>query len=474
MTLLSIPIKWFARTYKLEETSIQMTRSFFTTTKQTIPYSKIQHVRRKTNVFHRLFSVTSLTVETSIQGEDSSINFPVLGNEEAETVEAKIQMKIDKDGSSTPAIAETPKVLEEMEGENSRTEKEVLEKEENTLSVERVAEGEAESENFSVKKVHFTPAKKEILKASLASLSFLAVIPLVGSLLSKSEEFHFKKQVDGLVSFILESPWVTAVTLVFLILIAGGIGIVRTFVKYGKYEIASDDGQIYITKGVVEENYFSIKKERVQAVLIEQTLVKRMMGLASVRLVCAGGSGEDSEVSSLFPFLPIRRVNSLIGELLPEYHLTEQMEPLPKRALWIRILKPSWLWIIATIILYFLKPEPFNIDSAWWQISLLLSLTIMTSRLMDFFQSRYHMNDQFMQFRSGGFTTNLYLSKRNKIIEMEASRTIFQKVLGLASVNTVNRANPVRQTTMDDVPSEWVTVAYQWYISRNKEINISK
>ncbi|WP_281974991.1 hypothetical protein [Halobacillus litoralis] len=41
-------------------------------------------------------------------------------------------------------------------------------------------------------------------------------------------------------------------------------------------------------------------------------------------------------------------------------------------------------------------------------------------------------------------------------------------------MNTVNRANPVRQTTMDDVPSEWVTGAYQWYISRNKEINISK
>lgn len=82
---------------------------------------------------------------------------------------------------------------------------------------------------------------------------------------------------------------------------------IKTYIKYGNYRIYSDDDRIYISRGVLDEVSFSISKEKVQAVEITQTLMKRILRIAEVKLTSAGqtgGGGGDSsmETSSLFPF----------------------------------------------------------------------------------------------------------------------------------------------------------------------------
>lgn len=472
VTLVSIPVKWWARTYKLNEFSVQVTRSFITTTKQTVPYSKIQQVRRKTQWYHRFFNVTSVTLETSLTGEESAILFPVLRIEEAKTIEDKIQIKKSEDeGSCVTPASEIQQECSEVVEVNKEEEISLTDGTTDLVEEQSSAEAVHNGEDTS-KKIHFTPNKKDLLKASVASLSFFAILPIGASILSKADDFHFEEKVDGFASYILGSTWVMTLSLILFVFISGFFGIVRTFVKYGKYEIASTDEKVMITKGLLEEDYFSIEKEKVQAVLIEQSLVKRLMGLASLKFVCAGGDEADSDVSSVYPFVPVKRSFSLVQELLPDYRFSEQMERLPMKALFLRLLTPSWLWMIATAILFWVKPEPFTYTPAWWVISLLLLCTILISRVLNFFQSRYVMNSVYIQTQSGGFTKSLFLSKRDKIIQMEASRTIFQKAFGLASLNTVNRANPIRHTSIEDVPELWVSHAYKWYIDRKREVFI--
>ncbi|RDY71122.1 hypothetical protein DXT76_09150 [Halobacillus trueperi] len=454
LTVLSIPIKWYSRTYQLDVASLHITRNFFVRNQQTVPYTKIQNVQKETKWFHRILGMTSVTLKTSVQGKDHSIRFPVLRKEEAASIETKVQGK-----TSTPVI---------------RVEEAAQETELPVFEEEKVEDEKVTNQPASKKTVHFTPTKKEIMKAAFASLSFLAFLPILGSLLSKLDDFHFEKQVDGFLSFLFGSTTMLVTTTILFVLLSGGFGIVRTVVKYGKYEIASDKETIFITKGMVDENYISISKDKVQAILIEQSFMKRMMGLATVKLVCAGGNGEESEVSALYPFLPVRRACSLIEELLPDYQLSKQMERLPREAFWIQMLKPSWLWMISTGALFYLKPEPFGLSSAWWIFSVILLVLIMASRALNFYHSNYVIHDHYIQFRTGGFTTSLFLSKRSRIIELEASQTLFQKLLGLASINTVNQANPVRHTSMADVPAHWAETAYQWYTGRKNEVHFVK
>lgn len=446
LILLYIPIKWFTRTYTFDETSLQLQRRFLTTTKQTIPYTKIQHVKRKTTLFHRIFNMTSLTVETSIQGDVGTVTFHMLTPKEATLIEEKIHIGGQGGGATSAsykAPIDAPEAITEQQSESNLT-------------------------------IHFTPTKKDTLKASFTSFSFIAIIPIAGTFISQIERtFRMEGQIEGLFSSIFNSWWMITLFLIVIVLLAVGVGIIWTTLRYGKYEIASDAEKIYITKGMLEETYFSITKDKVQAISVEQPVMKRILGLAEVKLTSAGGE-DDLEINTLYPFLPVKPAYAMITEILPSYQVSQTMERLPRSAFWLRILAPSWLWIIATAVLYFIEADFLGMEQSWWMISIVILVLVIVSRILNFFQSRYVLNDQYVQFKTGGFTTTLFVSKRNKVMEVQGSRNILQKKLGLASLVTVNRAKPVKHTKMRDVPVGWASMFYKWYMERNREVELER
>ncbi|MDF2036984.1 PH domain-containing protein [Cytobacillus oceanisediminis] len=249
----------------------------------------------------------------------------------------------------------------------------------------------------------------------------------------------------------------------------------RTFIKYGKYEIFSDETRIYIRKGFLEETSFSISKDRVQAIEIKQNMMKRLTGVAEVKLVTAGDVSEGDEkagVNSLFPFLPVDRACKIAEEILPDYEILQNMHPLPKKALWASLLKPSWLWILSTAALVYFKPEFLGIEETWLAGSILLFSLIVFVRIAGYTNARYLINGPFIQFKTGIVGTRLFISKRSKVIEAEVSATRWQKLFGLASIQTVNRGKPVQHACVENVPAEVASSFYSWYKSRREEVQI--
>jgi len=283
------------------------------------------------------------------------------------------------------------------------------------------------------------------------------------------------KTAKGMLSYIIGSWWIVSGIVLFVAIVAVVFGMARTFLKYGKYEISSDEERIYITKGVIEETSFFIEKHKVQAVEVEQSLLKRLLGLAEVKLTSAGRldfEGEKLELNSLYPFLPVKRAYEIINEILPDYEVAQEMRQLPKKSLWVRLLAPSWIWIIATVVLYFWKPEIFGLRVPWWLLSAFLFVSILVARWIGYLHTKYVLNDRFIQLQSGIFTTSLFLSKREKVIEVRVSRNFFQKWLGLASIETMNRAKPIQFNGVKDVPAEFAWMFYKWYMGRGKEVKV--
>jgi len=320
------------------------------------------------------------------------------------------------------------------------------------------------------------PTKKDILKASFTSLSPLALIPLLLTVYSNVDEiFNLKDKTEGVFSHIIGSWWIITSLVIILVLVSVAFGMTRTFLKYGKYEISSDEDRIYINKGVINETAFSIAKEKVQAIEIEQSILKRLLGLAEVKLTSAGSLslGEETlEINSLYPFLPVSRAYEIISEILPAYEVKHEMKRLPRKSLWIRLFTPSWIWIIATVALFYWKPAILGITQAWWIISAILLLMIVAARWLDFLHTKYILNDRFIQLQTGILTTSLFLSKRDKVIEVKVSQNIFQKWLGLASIETINRAKPVQHNGIKDVPVGFAENFYKWYMGRRNEIKV--
>src|SRR5699024_8971110 len=130
-------------------------------------------------------------------------------------------------------------------------------------------------------------------------------------------------------------------------------------------EISSNDTYIFIDRGLLNESHFMIEKRKIQGIEMEQTFIKRIIGLAEVKIVSSASPKSDDskvQVNSLYPFLPVDQAYSLIGELIPSYVIEKDMHRLPKISLLVKILKPSWFWIVATIALFLIKPSPWDLE----------------------------------------------------------------------------------------------------------------
>ncbi|TCS94148.1 PH domain-containing protein [Hazenella coriacea] len=444
LTLFSIVYKWFTHKYELDDQSFHLYKGLFSKSEQTIPFSKIQNVNRHTSLFHRIFKMTSIHFETAMTGENATIKFKVISQIDAELMEEHIKNMVLADSVDLNHEFADPRLEVEHQSPN-RT-------------------------------IHFQPTKKDILKASFTSLSFLVFIPLIGSFYYKINEFfHVEDTVEGFFEKIISSWWFVTIIVIVLVIASAIFGIAKTFFKYGKYEISSDSNHIYITRGVIDETALSISKEKVQAIEIDQSLIKRLLGLAEVKLTSAGGlsSGEDTyEINTLYPFLPVNKAYQMVSDILPSYVITQEMNRLPKKSFWVRILRPSWIWIIATGALFYFKPTILDVEQAWIILSALLLLCVLIARLLNFSHTRYVINDHFIQFKKGILTTSLFVSKREKVIEVKVTRNIVQKMLGLASIETTNRGKPVHHAGVDDVPTELANSFLLWYVGRKNEIKV--
>ncbi len=441
LTLLSIIYKWFTHRYEMTDQSFHLYKGLFKKSKQTIPFSKIQNISRHTSFFHRLFKMTSIHFETGMTGGSGTIKFKVIPQIEAKRMEAHLKN----------ADQNHPVDL-------------------NHQSLDSGLEIRHESLNRTI---HFQPTKKDVFKASFTSLSFLILIPLASSFYYKINEiFHVDEAVDGFFEMAISSWWVVTIIVMLLVIASTTFGIARTYLKYGKYEISSDSNYIYITRGVIDETAFSISKEKVQAIEINQSLMKRLLRLAEVKLRSSGPEEESLDIHTLYPFLPVNKAYKMVSDMLPSYEITEEMSCLSGKSFWVRILRPSLLWMIATIAFIYFKPTIWDIEQAWVILSITLLLCILIVRLLDFSHTRYAMNDQMIQFQKGALTTSLFISKREKVIEVKMTRNIVQKMLGLSSIETMNRGKPVHYSGVHDVPVELANFFFQWYVGRKKEVKV--
>lgn len=448
ISVLNIILSWWRTTYRLEADSVQIDSGVFSRKHRNVPFRRVQNVNRQVPAVLRLFGLTSLTLETGADGEDASVKFPAVTKAEAARIEEALDGYRRERIEAARAVAGT----ESTNGEDTET---------------PIPEPLPEK----VRTVHFTPELKDVLKASFLSFSFIALIPVLATVYSNIHDFiDIESRAEGFLSFLAGSGVVLGITIALFALAAIAFGIIRTYLKYGRYEISSDDERIYIRRGVLTEQSLSVRKKNVQAVQITETPLKRLLGLAEAKLVTVGSFEDNLEdISSLYPFLRKQRAVELVGELLPDIRVQDGMERLPKAALAVRMLRFPWTAVIGTVVLYFWRPDfPFVPD--WPMLAVALFAFIYLLRYFDYRNTRYAISGPFIQFRTGGLWRETFISKREKVIEAAVSQSWLQKRFGVATVGTTNRAKPVHVEELKDLPAAAAEQFDHWYTERNPEL----
>ncbi|MFD2043760.1 PH domain-containing protein [Ornithinibacillus salinisoli] len=456
LQLLYIVVVWFVEKYEWKDRTFHIHKGIFVKQTSTIPFSRVQNVTRKTTIFHKIFGITSLTFETAMDGEDDAIHFEVITKKHADFL-----LELVQPGKKN--IVQKESVTEEVTNID-------VHKEEAPEKQELIQE--------TTRTVHFTPKRKDLWKASFTSLSFLAIIPIVAGIFDHMEPLlPEEEQIEGIFQSLLHSKWLLFGIIVLAVFIATAFGFARTFIRYGKYEISSDDTHIYINRGVLDESYFAIEKKKIQGLEIQQTFIKRMFGLAEVKLISSANPNKSEgsvNVNSLYPFLPIQKAYQLIEELLPIYQLHTELQRLPRKSLGVKMLRPSWIWMIATIGLFYFKPNFFQIDQAWWILSLVLLCIIVLHRILDYMHTRYVLTSDQVQWWHGGLNSRMFITKRKNVIEMSYSQNRLQRHFQVASITTMNRSVPAHMETIDDIPLPYALAIENWYLKRHEDVWIEK
>ncbi len=139
------------------------------------------------------------------------------------------------------------------------------------------------------------------------------------------------------------------------------ISIAATILVYWDFTLRREGTRVVVTRGLLEKRRAVVPLSRLQAVRMEQNLVRLVFGLASLRAVSAGVAGrsdQDQQTSMLLPVATREQAITVAAQLLgktPE-ELGAPLEPSPTRALVRRVgwgLVPGTLaavggWIFST------------------------------------------------------------------------------------------------------------------------------
>lgn len=439
LLIITAIVEWFRTSYEVKEKSIVIRQGAFVIKQRYLPFDRVQNVKTNTPFYFRFLNATSLVLETGSGGDDASFTFPALHLAEAKKLESIIDRYRKNDHSMEQV---------EVKGDQAITK---------TLQTENERNIELEQKH-SERRIHFTPTRKDVLKASILSASYIVLVPILLSIFQQIDSvYDISTYLEDGYQFISNSWMILAIAITLLILASIAFGVIQTFLKYGKYEIASDEDRIYISQGVLSEKHFSIRKKNVQAIEMRQSVLKRLLGLSSVKLISAGEMDLSGDpVNSLYPFLPTERALSLVEELLPGFEIKTEMERMPTSSLVARMLHIPWIWIIATGVILYFFPQ-------WWWTSIILLILIIVGRYLDYRFAKFTINGSFIQLQTGGWEITTLVTQRQKAIEFSIEENIIQRRLGVITLKTSNRGKPVYVKTLADIPASMAKEAYYWY-----------
>src|SRR5699024_249063 len=116
----------------------------------------------------------SIQFETGITGSDVSVTFDVLTKKEATNIEEEIEKSTNKQVNET----------------------------ENEINSQEIISEPTKVEST----IHFTPTKKDTIKASFTSLSFLVLVPLIMSFYFQVDDLiGIEEKAEGIIASILAS-----------------------------------------------------------------------------------------------------------------------------------------------------------------------------------------------------------------------------------------------------------------------------
>ncbi|MDQ3107178.1 MAG: PH domain-containing protein [Actinomycetota bacterium] len=275
-------VQWLRFTYTFDGVRLVIDEGVLTRKQRIIPLDRIQQVEVLTKLRHRLFGVTVLRVDTAGGGGSAEVNLSVVSVAEAARLRAVLLPEVpsaalltDDATSAEPLSPRRPLVR---------------------LGVGQLAVGGMTGSELAI---------------MLTILFWL--VQLIDDLPDGAIEnlFDHVTAPSSAGGFLLGFGALVAVWFG----LAAAAGVIKNF----GFTMSRSGDDLRVVRGLLDRREGSMPAHRLQAVRVQQTVVRRMLGLAEVVLQSGGqATSSTSGVSRIdVPILTADRVDALLGEVLP-------------------------------------------------------------------------------------------------------------------------------------------------------------
>ncbi|MDM5329330.1 PH domain-containing protein [Neobacillus sp. CF12] len=390
LIILTSIFSWLRYTYRMEHNELRIEYGVFVRKKRYIPLERIQSLDVSEGILQRLCGMVKVRIETAGGSgtDEAEAVLSAISKEEARYIQEYVT------GAKNPAVKDVESV------------------------------GEVLSQ--TVYKI--TPP--QLLLLSLTSGGVGVVISAVLAFFSQLDELiPYERLFRGV------EQWAVSNLIIIVLLVFAGfvvawiIALIGTMLKYANFSVTKTEHDLVISQGLLEKRQITIPLTRIQAIRINENIVRQWLGYGSVIVESAGGSAANQEGSKvlLLPLVKLHTIGQILGPYLTDYQLTSSFHPVPKRAR-ARYIFRSWIIVVPVVVvsIVFLK--------AWGLLSLIILAWFTFWGILKYKDAGWCLGEQQLNLRYRTIVRTTVFMKKNKIQSLEAKEGYFQKRKQLGSI----------------------------------------
>ncbi|ASN07473.1 hypothetical protein CFK40_19865 [Virgibacillus necropolis] len=417
-------LSWYRYTYRLEEGELRIEYGILIRKKRYISKNRIQSIDLTQNIGHRIFKLVKVNIETAGSGVGT----------EASLKAVKLEMG--------EALREELKTVQKPIENDERN----------------------EGTNYNLPKQKITTKRLFLAGTTSGSIGILFVI--MTFLFSELEQFipdsYYENTFQTIISF---SIIIIAVLILALLLILWLLGIAGTMIKFGKFTITKNNEELFITRGLLEKKQTTIPIRRIQAVGIDESILRQPLGYVTVYAEVAGGTIEKGEDFStiLFPIMKKSEVDGFLNKFLPDYVSNRNdLIGLPENAKTFYIIRSTILLLIALIAMLFFIPQFI------WVPTILLLICLYMG-LLRYKDAGFRIDHEQLTLRYRVINRKTIILFHKRIQSFEKKQHMIQKNASLATIKTsiVSKFGTGKHYKIKDLAVEDIMELTSWYSYRD-------
>ncbi len=256
--------------------------------------------------------------------------------------------------------------------------------------------------------------------------------------------------LGGLLHFALEE---TAGKAVGLILLGFGFALARYVVRYYGFRVVRSGSVLESSCGLIGFRRSSLRRERIQALRVEETLLRRWFGLTTILVDSAGDrlEAEDDRPSEvLVPLLSVEQLTEVLDELMPGLGTDPpRWQPVSRKAVW----RATWKgWVVAGLVMV----QTALVADWLWLIWTPALPAIWFVSLMHYRHTGYCLRSGYLLSRQGWLNRQTLVQPVANVQLLRLRETWFERRAGLAalSVDAAGRTNTGGGAVLRNLPAE--------------------